>query len=72
MAIAITSRQLNEAEPVAMRIEPHGLGIDGDAVAEVKAVWEVTFIQFDRQFTPFTLGKGCNWCPGEGHDTVYN
>ena len=30
MGVAVAGRELDQAQPVAMRIEAHGLGVDGD------------------------------------------
>src|SRR5262245_3166968 len=45
--MAIALRELHQAEPVAMGIEPHGLGVDGDRAAGQTAPREVPLIKFD-------------------------
>jgi hypothetical protein len=42
---AITRRQLNEAQPVAIDVEPQRLGIDGDAGAEVEPRGKIVLVQ---------------------------
>ncbi len=45
---AIAGRELHDAEPVAMRIEPHGLGIDRHLAAGIVAeVRQVAAMQSD-------------------------
>ena len=34
MGVAVAARELHEAQPVAVRVEPHRLGIDRDRIAE--------------------------------------
>ena len=45
MRVAVAARQLHEAEPVAMRVEAHRLGIDRDRVAEQKTLGQVAAMQ---------------------------
>ena len=48
LGIAVAARELHETEPVAIRIEPERLGIDGDGVAEVPPRRQVVSMQLDR------------------------
>jgi hypothetical protein len=36
MGIAVAPRQLDDAEPVAMGVEPHGLAVDSDDGPEIE------------------------------------
>ena len=45
--VAVAGRELHQAEPVAMRIEAHGLGIDRDDGAEGQAFRQVVPVQMD-------------------------
>ncbi len=47
MRVAVAGGELHQAEPVAMRIEAHRLGIDRDDRAEVEAVRQVVPVQVD-------------------------
>jgi hypothetical protein len=47
VADAFPGRHLNQAQAVAMEVEPRGFGIDGDAIAEVDAVREIAIVEFD-------------------------
>src|SRR5262245_36260760 len=42
---AVTRRKLNDAEPVAMRIEPHGLSIDRRRAAIARQIGQVGAVQ---------------------------
>lgn len=44
---AIAGRHLDQAQPVAQRIEAEGFGIDGNAVAEAEIGRNVALIKFD-------------------------
>ena len=48
MGVAVTRRQLHDAERVARGIEAHRLGVDGDAAAEGQAVRQIALVQRDR------------------------
>ncbi len=45
MRIAVAGRKLHEAEPVAVVLQPHRLGIDGDVALKFKPVGQVAFMQ---------------------------
>jgi hypothetical protein len=45
MGIAVAARQLNEAQPVAMRVQPHCLGIYGNGRAEGNPVGQIAMMQ---------------------------
>src|SRR6516164_10153128 len=45
MRVPVSCRKLDEAQPVAMRVEPHSLGIDGDSGPEIKAFGKITAIK---------------------------
>ena len=47
MGGAIAGRKLDEAQAVAVGVETHGLGIDGDAVAPGQTVGQITVVQVD-------------------------
>jgi hypothetical protein len=48
MGIAVAGRQLHEAQPVAMGIETHGLGVDGDHRTEGESGRKVAAVKADR------------------------
>src|SRR5215831_5210495 len=78
---AVTRRKLNDAEPVAMRIEPHGLSIDRRRAAIARQIGQVGAVQPYRHVAlivdnscEFVCGRCRNcgsravllrWCPGE-------
>src|SRR5438270_13683139 len=45
MGIAVAGRQLNQAQPVAMRVEPHRLGVDSDRRNEGEALGKLAMMQ---------------------------
>ena len=45
LGLAVAARQLHEAKPVAIGVEPERLGIDGDGVAEGTAGRQVVSMQ---------------------------
>src|SRR5271165_423400 len=45
MGVPVAGRQLDEAQPVAMRVEPHRLGVDRDDRAEVEPFGKITAIK---------------------------
>src|SRR6266550_4629988 len=45
MRVPVAARQLNQAQPVAMRVEPHGLGIDRNRRAEGHPLGKVAVMQ---------------------------
>src|SRR5215469_13225792 len=45
MRLAVSRRELQKAQPVAMRVEAHRLGVDGDDRSEIDAFREVTQIK---------------------------
>jgi hypothetical protein len=45
VGVAIAARELNETQPVAVRVEPHCLGVDGDRVAEQQPFRQVALVQ---------------------------
>src|SRR5579863_475287 len=45
MRVAVARRQLHETQPVAMRVEPHRLGINRDRRSEVDAVGKVAAME---------------------------
>src|ERR1700693_631829 len=47
MRVAIAARQLHQAQPVAMWVEPHRLGIDGDDRPQHKALRQVVPVKVD-------------------------
>src|SRR5271170_1208540 len=45
MRVPIAGRQLDEAQPVAMRVEPHRLGVNRDNRSEVEPFGQITAIK---------------------------
>jgi hypothetical protein len=45
VGIAISRRQLNQAEPIAVRVKAHGFRIDGHNGPKVKIVGQVALIE---------------------------
>ena len=67
MRVAVSGRKLDEAQPVAMRVEPHRLGIDGDHRPQVDIFGQVTAIKpmgHPRQPAHRAFPEP-RWCPGE-------
>ncbi|MDT4877494.1 hypothetical protein FQZ97_1130150 [compost metagenome] len=54
---AIAGRELHDAEPVTMRIEPHGLGIDGDLAAIARKIRQVAAVQSDGHVRSLKLSQ---------------
>ena len=48
MGVAVARRQLHHTQGITPEAQPHGLGIDGDLGAEIKAVGQVAFVEMDR------------------------
>ena len=44
---AVAARELHEAQPVAMRLEPERLGIDRDAARERQPGRQISIVQLD-------------------------
>ena len=44
---AVAGRELDHAQPVAMRVEPHGLGVDRDHVLVAREIGEIAAVQAD-------------------------
>src|ERR1700739_1474745 len=57
MSVPIPRRELDEAQPVAVRVEPHRFGVDGDSRPVTDAFWQVAVIKFVGHFT-LTMGRG--------------
>ena len=45
MRVPIAGRELDEAQPVAMRVEPHRLGVDRNNRSEVEPFGQITAIK---------------------------
>ena len=45
MGVAVAGRQLHQAQPVAMRVEPHRLGVDRDRRTEGEALRKIAMMQ---------------------------
>jgi len=45
MRVTVTRRQLNKAQPVPMRVQPHRFGVDGNLGAKVDAVRQVIMVK---------------------------
>src|SRR5438105_2113537 len=45
MSISVAGRQLDQAQPVATRVEPHCLGVDGDDRPEIEPFGKITAIK---------------------------
>src|SRR5208282_5798725 len=52
MRVPVSCRELYQAQPVAMRVEPHRLGVDGDGRAELDALGQVAPMQLVGHLTP--------------------
>ena len=48
---AVAGRELRQTQAVAMRIEAHRLGVDGDAPAEIEARGKVAVMKVDAHRT---------------------
>jgi hypothetical protein len=48
MLISAAIRQLNQAQPVAPGVQPHGFGIDGNHSAGQHAGWQVLLVKIYR------------------------
>ena len=47
MRMPVAARQLHQAQPVTMRVEPHRLGIHGDDRTQREALRQVVPVQVD-------------------------
>jgi hypothetical protein len=47
MAVAVASRKLDKAQTVAVGVEPHRLGVDGDHSAERDGFGQVVLVEVD-------------------------
>ena len=65
MGVAVAGGELHQAEPVAMRVEAHGLGIDRDDGPERQAFRQVVPVQMDGAAWHELGAAHCVWCPGE-------
>ena len=45
MGVAVAARELHQAQPVAMRVEPHRLGVDRHRLAEFDALRQVAVMK---------------------------
>ncbi len=50
MGVAVPGRELNQTQPVAMRIEAHRLGVDRNHPAEIDRLGQVVAVEMDRPF----------------------
>ena len=55
MRVTVSGRQLDEAQTVAMRVQPHGLAIYGDGVTPVQPIRQIAFVQVIGHSTPRVL-----------------
>ena len=55
MGVAVAGRQLHQAQTVPMRVQPHGLAIDGDRVAPLDSVRQIALVEVVRHSTPRVL-----------------
>src|ERR1700730_3763 len=55
---AVARRKLYDAQPIAMRIEPHGFGVDRDCPAVAVKVRQVTTMQSDGHGMPDSGFRG--------------
>ena len=44
-SVAVPARELGQTQPVAMRVEPHRLGVDRDRIPEAEIFRDVTVMQ---------------------------
>jgi len=49
MSVAIPSRELDNAEAVSVKFQPHSLGINSHEAAELEIVWQVAKVQMNTQ-----------------------
>ena len=49
--VAIAGRELHQAQPVAMRVQPHRLRVHGDRIAIIREVGQVPLVETDRHRT---------------------
>src|SRR3546814_20786909 len=47
MLVAAAVADLDQAQPVAQRVQPHGLGVDGDRTRGQHAFGQVFFVEMD-------------------------
>ncbi len=59
MTVAVAGRELHEAQPVAMRMQAHRLGVDGDDGAEIDALGQIFLVQLDLHVTCIWSGPPC-------------
>ena len=52
VTIAISTRHLHEAKPVAVRIKPHRFAINRDNRSKIKPVRQIVLIQMVRHAAP--------------------
>src|SRR6185312_16725759 len=57
MRDTVAGRELHQTEPVAMRVETHRFGVDGDAGAEVEIGRQVAAMQMNAQALNLGLGR---------------
>ena len=65
VGVAVAGGELHQAEPVAMRVEAHGLGIDRDDRAQRQAFRQVVPVQMDGAAWHELWCCSLCWCPGE-------
>ena len=59
MLVALPVRKLDDAQPVAARIEPHRLGIDGDwSIGEADIARQVFLVQMNGHSNSFGQAQG--------------
>ena len=58
---AVAGRELHDAEPVAVRVETHGLGVDRHRALVGAEVGQIAAMQADGHSV---IGFG-HWCPGK-------
>ena len=60
MRHAVARGKLNQTKSVTKQVEPHGFGVDGNHVAQIKPVGQVVTVEFDIQIThPICCGAEC-------------
>ena len=66
MAVPLAGRNLHQAQPVAQRVESHGLAVHGDEIPEIKAVGQVAMMEMVGQLgVSWKVKRKRKWCPGE-------
>ena len=50
LGVAVAPGELDEAEPVALRVEPKRFGVDRHDRAKIEAVGEIAFVQSNSHF----------------------